>query len=537
MHTFDLGKNKCNIMAKNIIYTIVVLVAILIGVQMFHSESSKNLKLEKLRNKYSKPHKPSVNHSKLAILQQDFKTPQEVTMACLSCHTEVHKELMKTAHWNWERVSYIEGRGVAEAGKRNILNNYCIGAVGNELACAKCHIGFGMEKDKFDFTDKQNIDCMVCHDNSNSYIKGNSMAGYPAKSVDLRTVAQKVGMPLKSNCGSCHFYSGGGNNVKHGDLEEAQLACTRELDVHMAANGMNMECVACHTAENHEILGKMYTVSSDNTNRATCEQCHTNTPHISQMLNKHTDKIACQTCHIPHYAKENATKMRWNWSDAGRLKDGKPFHEEDAMGNHSYLSIKGSFVWEKNVKPEYLWFNGTADHYLLGDTVSVFPIQMNKLFGSCNDGESKIIPVKVHRGNQIYDPITKMLIQPRLFRPQKGDSAYWQDFNWHTAATAGMADAGLPFSGKYEFVETEMYWPLNHMVSPKENALKCAECHTRSDNGRLANLKGFYLPGRDNNKWIDNTGKFLLIISLIGVITHAFIRILFGAKNRKTELC
>jgi hypothetical protein len=51
---------------------------------------------------------------------------------------------MNSAHWNWERISYIEGRGVAAAGKKNVLNNFCLGAQSNELSCAKCHIGFGM---------------------------------------------------------------------------------------------------------------------------------------------------------------------------------------------------------------------------------------------------------------------------------------------------------------------------------------------------------------------------------------------------------
>ena len=65
--------------------------------------------------------------------------------------------------------------------------------------------------------------------------------------------------------------------------------------------------------------------------------------------------------------------MSWKWSDAGKLKDGKPYEEEDSLGNHNYMSIKGSFVWERNVKPDYIWFNGTADHYLLGDTIKSIP--------------------------------------------------------------------------------------------------------------------------------------------------------------------
>ena len=40
-----------------------------------------------------------------------------------------------------------------------------------------------------------------------------------------------------------------------------------------------------------------------------------------------------------------------------------------------------------------------------------------------------------------------------------------------------MKASGLPYSGEYGFAETVMYWPINHMVSPKDKALKCGDCH------------------------------------------------------------
>ncbi|MGE0157523.1 MAG: cytochrome C, partial [Geobacter sp.] len=38
-------------------------------------------------------------------------------------------------------------------------------------------------------------------------------------------------------------------------------------------------------------------------------------------------------------------------------------------------------------------------------------------------------------------------------------------------------------SGKYGFVETSMVWSVNHMVVPKDKALKCNDCH--GEKGRL----------------------------------------------------
>lgn len=521
-------------MNRVITYVVLLTILVLIFVNVFHREDPMNLTQYELKQKYAIKHTPSVDHSQFEVLKQDFKTPQDVTEACISCHNERHKEVIHSSHWNWERVAYVEGRGISHVGKKNVINNFCIGSSANEQACAKCHIGFGMTNNTFDFENARNVDCMVCHDHSEEYIKGAAMAGYPDRHVNLTKVAQNVGRPNKINCGACHFYSGGGNNVKHGDLEEALLACDRNTDVHMASNGINMDCVDCHTAEKHKIKGKLYSVSSTNVDRLHCEDCHTTKAHLNNLLNRHYSKVACQTCHIPTYAKENATKMAWKWSEAGHLKEGQPYHEEDSLGNHTYLSIKGEFKWAKNVIPEYYWFNGNASHYVLGDKVDTVPVQINQLMGSAADIHSKIYPVKVHRGDQIYDPETNLLVQPKLYSPNEGDSAYWKDFDWSLAAEAGMRRVGLPFSGQYEFVETEMYWPVNHMVAPKEQTLSCEECHVQ-ENGRLAALSGFYLPGRDRNQWVDLFGTLLFWASFAGVFIHALARIVNAIKNKEVD--
>ena len=477
---------------------------------------------------------PSVDHSKFEILQQPFDSAQALTAACLSCHTERGHEIMATSHWNWERDEEMTGKGVVPLGKKNILNNFCIGVKGSEGTCTRCHIGYGWKDDSFDFTEPNNIDCVVCHDQTGTYKKGKGMAGHPDPSVDLNYVAQNVGEPSRDNCGVCHFWGGGGNNVKHGDLDQAMSnsECTTTLDVHMGADGEDMNCVDCHVTYKHEMQGKVYALSSENKDRATCVQCHTEEPHINKILNDHGARIACQTCHIPVYAKANATKMIWDWSTAGRLdEDGHAMHENDAYGNHNYLSIKGNFVYNDDVIPDYMWFNGTANHMLIEDKIDTIPVQMNTLYGSYLDKgakkqsleASKIWPVKVHRGKQIYDTINMTLIQPKLWAPNKGEGAYWLDFDWDEASRIGMELAGMPYSGAYGFIETEMYWPLNHQVSSADKALKCIDCHTRN-NGRLAGLTDFYLPGRDRNEMLDNLGVITIILALAGVFIHTILR-------------
>lgn len=481
--------------------------------------------LEVLKAKYSTKEKPSVDHSKFNQLHKKFSRPQEVTAACIECHNERHTEVMNSSHWNWEREEYIEGRGIRYVGKKNILNNFCIGINTNEQSCNKCHIGYGWGDKHFNFNDPNNVDCLACHDNSDTYVKKSGGAGMPDPAVNLTLVAQKVGKPTRSNCGTCHFFGGGGNNVKHGDLEKSLFDTDRDVDVHMGTDGGNLDCVACHTADKHQMLGKVYSLSSMNRNRSTCEQCHTATPHANDVINEHTVKVACQTCHIPEYAKVNSTKLTWDWSTAGQLRDGKPFETFDSLGNITYASIKGSFTWGRNVIPEYIWFNGTASHYLTGDRVSSdVPIKMNTLHGSYDDPDAKIIPVKVHRAIQPYDPVNRFVVQPKTYSTHAGDGGYWSEFDWNSSIRSGMEYIGLPYSGKYSFAKTEMYWPINHMVSPKSKTVGCTECHTRT-NSRVDKLRDFYMPGRDFSATVENVGMGAILLSLLGVGVHGIVRI------------
>jgi len=507
---------------------------IIIAIGVFSQNEQEPTLTMNLKEKYSKKYNTSVDHTKFIILQQKFNTPQQITLACISCHNQRHREIMKSNHWNWEREEYIQGRGIVYIGKKNVMNNFCIGTKGNEESCAKCHIGFGMDSTGKIFIDSTNIDCLVCHDNTETYVKAQEKGGAPVATLDFNKIAEGVGKPKRTNCGVCHFYGGGGNNVKHGDLEMSLFEPTRDIDVHMGTDGLNMQCTDCHITEKHIISGKLFSFASTCSNRNSCEQCHTNNPHDDDMLNKHTLKVACESCHIPTYAKVNATKMFWDWSQAGKLRNGEPYTEEDSMGNHSYMSIKGRFIWKKNVKPDYIWFNGTAAHYLEGDKISDItkPLILNKLNGSYSDDESKIVPVKIHAAKQPFDPINRILIQPKLFSEKKGEGAFWKDFNWLTASEVGMKDVHLPFSGKVAFIRTEMYWPVNHMVAPKEQAVECSECHTRI-NSRLDGLRDFYMPGRDFSKPVETTGILLVIFSMIGVVLHGSIRIINSWKNKR----
>ncbi|MEN8224708.1 MAG: tetrathionate reductase family octaheme c-type cytochrome [Bacteroidota bacterium] len=524
---------------KNFIKLLILFIAIILPwiagvVYLSINKDMKEDRVVKLIN-YKQDTLPNVDHSKFAILQQDFTTPQEVTAACLSCHNLADKELMATSHWKWTKEYVTDNGDTIQLGKKNIINNFCIGVSSNEAMCASCHIGYGYDHDNFDFTDGSNIDCLICHDLTGTYKKFPTASGYPVTEEkafggktyyppDYTYIAQNIGISSMKNCGACHFTGGGGNNVKHGDISNGLENATRDIDVHMAVDGAHMQCVECHITERHNITGNLYSIASVDDNRVSCEQCHSNQPHENNTINHHTAYVSCQTCHIPTYAKQSATKMSWDWSKAGQFnEDGSVLVKKDSAGNIIYHSKKGAFVWETNVKPEYYWFNGQVRHYVLGDHIDTsHTVQLNSLMGSYHDGSSKIIPVKVHTAKQIYDPVNNVIIVPHLFG--NDSSAYWKNFDWDKAARAGMKSIDMPYSGEYTFIETKMYWPINHMVAPMKESLQCADCHSR--NGRLESLTGFYLLGRDHNKLLDIIGFGVLIMSLAGVIIHGVLRVI-----------
>jgi len=486
--------------------------------------------------KYAKQKEVKVDHSKFEELDKDFSNPQEVTSSCLKCHNKRGEELLACSHYRWERASLSPNGEVLYKGKKNIINNYCIGVSSNEESCMRCHAGYAWNNSDYTFDDERFVDCLICHDNTGRYSKASGGAGYPSKNIVLSDIAKNVGNTENRNCGYCHFYGGGGNNVKHGDLEEALLDCDKEVDVHLSKNGANLSCTDCHTTEKHLISGQLYTISSMNRERVSCAQCHGEYPHKKNKLNEHTVKLSCQSCHIPEYAKVNATKVFWDWSTAGKLdENGEAFEINDEDGNHIYLSIKGDAKWEKNCIPSYIWSNGTANPMIFGDIVEdTSNILLNPINGAYSDDDAKIYPAKIMLGKQVYDPINKLILQPKLYAAEKGQGGYWKDFQWDTALSIGMQSLGLEYSGEYTFVRTSQIQPINHMVSPKENALSCQDCHQRNK-GRLEGLTDFYMPGRDKNASIDTIGKIMLLLVLLAVLSHASARIFTHFKNNKRE--
>ena len=502
-----------------------------------------------------KQSKSTTDHSKLEELQGPFASGPEVTKACLKCHNTAGHQFKKNKHWTWEYKDTETGQML---GKKNLVNTFCTNARGNEGMCAQCHAGYGWKDENFDFDNEENMDCLACHESTGKYYKTPTTKGNKScsimfegqKPIDWVKTAQSVAMPTRSNCGKCHFYGGGGDNVKHGDLSSALFNPDKKLDVHMDTKGLNFDCVTCHVGEGHEWSGSRYKMTVGESHMpkpgmkrdvASCESCHSAKPHpissvVGNKLNSHTKKVACETCHIPTFARGGvATKTHWDWRTMGKLKNGEGYKEEGyTQGNgehrHTYKSIKGDFKYAENVKPTYRWFDGKMNFLTIDQKFdpNKKPVEVNSFKGSYDDPKSRIYPFKVMHTIQPYDKVNNTLVYMELWGDN--DTSLWGNYDFGKAIKVGMEKYKLPYSGEYDFADTVSYWPINHMVTPKDDALECEECHAKE--GRLKDLKGFYMPGASHSDWLDLIGLLAILGALGGVLIHALIRII-ASKRRE----
>lgn len=426
-----------------------------------------------------------------------------VTATCITCHTTAADDMAKTAHWKWMGLTpNVKGKETGEVvGKKNLVNNFCVAVPSNEGRCAMCHAGYGWKDENYDFSDKTNMDCLVCHAKTN-YAKVKFPGGAPDPTkTDLNLAAQSVGKPTIAACGRCHFGAGGGDNVKKGDLGSALKTITAEGDVHMGSDGQQMTCSDCHRSSSHKILGQgVHLPISEG--RLACVDCHSDQPHTSAKLNNHSLDIACQTCHIPAFSRQQPTKMDWDWSTAGNMDRNTESSDTMIAGQtvQTYNWMKGDFVWGMNVRPKYAWYNGGVERITLDDQYAqagteADPIMLAQPTATFADKDAKIFPFKVMAGRQPVYPKAKLVITPDLWGPggfwatAKTITPYDQtavDALWTTVLSAGSKIAGqvtADFTGKgtgdnqWDWAYTKMYMGINHEVAKADDALGCGDCH------------------------------------------------------------
>ncbi len=426
------------------------------------------------------------------------------TETCLNCHSDAGDHVLLSGHWNWQGVAAnLAGYESESHGKNDMINNFCIAVPSNEGRCTQCHIGYGYSDNTFNFGLAENIDCLICHDQSGTYKKSKTAAGNPDPSVNLQIVAKSVGgnggVPQIINCIGCHANAGGGDNVKHGDLSTALLATTHDYDVHMGTDGGNFTCVTCHDVKRTQTgeqldhgIGGMPFHSVDEGGMKQCDDCHGDIViahqnkdmgrlFIAANGNPYHERLACQVCHIPKIAQQIATKTYWDWSTAGQDIDPVPI--DPVSGRPTYDKKKGSFTWALDVRPVLRVHDGKWNKTMINvnDQYASIPVVLAEPAADTSDQSAMIYPLKLMRGKQVADANNKTMLVPHLFGMAGGPNPYWAKYDWHLALLDGAAYTGQTYTNAYEFVDTEMLLSVNHEVAPGSESLgkddRCDDCH------------------------------------------------------------
>lgn len=409
---------------------------------------------------------------------------------CLSCHVEKAVEMLQTTHYQWlgDAPDMVNGFGVRQGKLTNAVNSYCINIQGNWPVCGSCHVGRGLRPDEAD-NHLENIDCLMCHNADYATQRTRLTDGTMGVVQPDDNLVRNIHRPDRANCLACHAKAGGGDGVKRGDLSLATISNTnRSFDVHMNSAGSNLVCQSCHVFRNHKVIGKGSDLRpTDDLSRGaevSCLTCHTDKAsregHDTEKINDHVKRIACQTCHIPVYAKV-ATETFRDW----RIHhDGSPA-DESALPGHPYTEKMTALI------PSYKFWNRTSDNTLLGDDVSWNYNQESDTWptstplGNVTDG--KLYPFKYKTAMQPKTRTDDRLIALDTF-------AYLKETgNVDTAVQQGLAAMGYPADEPVDWVLTDTYQLLNHGINPASDALQCIDCHSNINRMDLQGDLGYHL--------------------------------------------
>ena len=413
----------------------------------------------------------------------------EGTATCLECHEAEAESFFHSQHYQWTGetpdLTNVDGRRL---GKLNTMNDFCtspganwIGKVKNSRGdvvaegCSKCHAGLGARPAaELSRAQLENIDCLICH--VSGYRRGlyDDADGNPEwrpilwrNQYGLDSVSKRISLPKRKMCLRCHSGAGGGANYKRGDIEYALADCERDYDVHMGTDGGDMSCADCHRGENHRVRGRGSDLSGTDMpgERLSCEECHDADPHGTTVLDHHARRIACETCHIPTFARTDPTDMARDWST--------PVYDAEKDKYSATIDLRADVV------PSYAWWNGRTRHQVMGEKVRVQKddtVHIMAPEGSRKDKTAKIHPFKLHTGR------LPVLADERWLVPI-GVEEFFADGDMHKAVLEGGHDQYGLEDFAYDWVDTKRWMGIFHGVVPPERALQCLDCH--DEGGRM----------------------------------------------------
>jgi hypothetical protein len=416
--------------------------------------------------------------------------------------------------------------------------------------CGQCHAGgqygpmSGTMFPGYRPTDAEfeSMDCLICHsaayDMNQKYVVRDPNGKNRWNQDRSMKAALAVVKPTSDNCLRCHEHNHGGDmyaenlaaqnlgyqnpRIRHPGAKRGNP--TRGADIHYQAG---MQCLDCHESHGHLIArGTRGTdlVSNDLPGvEVSCERCHTASPHVQDktqraFLNAHTDRLACETCHITKLTDDNVVLRDWAepvfdehegiWVYRDLLRSGKPgeaiiyrWHN----GNGTFMA--GALGDNPNGLNLYRAFTTTPDSAWQGfDYAGYYEKTFRPI---AKQGKSKIAPFKRFNARMYEDmanqgPFGGMLL-PFDYNTyyEKGDpkAAVMKAMEdpiiqmmYGTAFKEYMMDAfmnymgieegwKIPFSGRIEarWMRQDATLMLNHSIT--KDAMQCENCHAAKGQG------------------------------------------------------
>ena len=380
---------------------------------------------------------------------------------CEECHPGKAREFLGTVHWKHaSKVDNVENLDPKqEYGMKNRIYTMCNGNdIVNNLkeipkspetgktkfsGCNTCHPGNHLSDVGSGGKEAEAaVDCLVCHSTDYDFRKRKPFKDEQGRVVmgqDRSTkAALAIGKPTAKNCMTCHETAGGGVLIKRG------FAFAKENDAH-AAKGM--VCVDCHKTRNHKIpTGFDPNNWANDGVRVACTDCHGDKPHKDADYNRHTARIACQTCHIIRTG--GAVAKDFTVWEQGSDK----FFEPTTLKKDANETV-----------PVYAWYNKTVKNepHFIGPK------------GSRKDGKSRIYPFKIYMGKAFYDKKSGQLLSMDFAPPMAtGDTRAGIE---SAARTMGLKNPSEVAKNAVPGWQT-IYFGSNHLVT-KGKALNCINCH------------------------------------------------------------
>lgn len=259
--------------------------------------------------------------------------------------------------------------------------------------CGQCHIGGGYGPPSEEMMPvvfredeaKEGVDCLICHasdyDMDQRYVLQDEVGTRWNQDRSMKA-AMSVGRPTEEGCLRCHQHNLGGDTypgneaAQHTGYEHPRVLhdaakrgtpYTPEADVHAAAG---MTCLDCHVSQGHKIARGTKGVDLVGNDlpgtEVSCVKCHTDAPHVANpevraILNGHTARIACETCHITRLWQDNIVLTDWLdpvWDpNEGIFVPRKVYRTGDMAEAVEYLWLNGNGTFLANA----LGSNPTGD--------------------------------------------------------------------------------------------------------------------------------------------------------------------------------